>query len=111
MFGGEQGGGRAGWEREEIFHTDFEGPRQAKGDRSIRHIAAGFDGVDGLAADAGALGEIGCRETALLAVDRQVVGDGAVVLHARRWDSFTLQQIGGCLLGCMHGELKFAAAR
>ena len=81
LLGGERGGGRGGRERKDVFHVDFEGARQAQGDGGVRHIAAGFDGVDGLAADAGALGEIGCGEAALLAVGRQVVGDGAVVFH------------------------------
>ena len=81
LFGGERGGGRVRWERKEVFHVDFEGTRQAQGDGGVRHIAAGFDGVDSLAADAGAVGEIGGGEAALLAVGRQVVGDGTGVFH------------------------------
>src|ERR1022692_4653279 len=84
LLGGERGGRRVRWEREEIFHVDFKRPRQAQRDRGVRHIAAGFDRVDGLAADAGTLSQLSRREASFLAVGSEVGGDVAVVFHARR---------------------------
>ena len=57
--------GPAGIEVEELFDGDFEEAGEAEGDGGVGDVAAGFHGVDGLAADAGAAGELGGGDAAL----------------------------------------------
>jgi hypothetical protein len=79
LFGGQRRRERVRRQRKQIFHAHFERARQAQGDRGVRHVAAGFDGVNRLAAKACAL----CNSTAgrpRFWVRRQVVYN---ILHAR----------------------------
>jgi hypothetical protein len=60
-----------GFQSEKIFHRSFQYAREAQGDGGVRHVRAGFDGVDRLASDADLSREIDGRDFARFSNGRQ----------------------------------------
>lgn len=76
---GRDGGGRrrgSGFiEREELLDGDAEFAREAEGEFGVGGVLSGFESVDGLAGDAGAAGEVGGGDVALLAKGGELVAE------------------------------------